>query len=94
MRMGDEFGFNFGEYPEFENGVITYAGYFNAVELVNDSPSCIIPVKVSAITSFNSNQTNVDMLGDVLYQEAEKLREVADTINYLEDTLSTLYQQG
>lgn len=85
------FGIDLDRTYAWENETETFARYFNAADLVNTAPSCVIPVKVSAITTFNSDQSCVEMLGAVLSIEAEKLGSVASTVDYLEETLTTLY---
>ena len=92
--MGDTLGINFPGFDDFSGNTQTYAGYFNQVSLVNTAPNCSIEVNNNMNVTYGSDQQSIDLLGDLLNLEAEKLGNVSASFQYLEDTLSKLYNPG
>ncbi|MBO7450779.1 MAG: hypothetical protein J6U54_10455 [Clostridiales bacterium] len=91
--MSDPLGINFNLLDPFANNVRSFANYFEPAQLMS-TPNCSWYMNDNANSAFLATQKSVDLLGDLLNLESEKLSGVSSSFKYLENTLSELYNPG
>ena len=94
INMNEPIRIDFVRLDRYPEVLGTFSEYFEPKTLVNSAPNCVIDVNSNMDYAYNMNQMCLDSLGDVLSVESEKLQLVSDTFSCLEDTLTTLFQQG
>lgn len=91
--MDDRFGIDLIQFAPYLDQVHSYPNYFNSTALTNTAPNCVINVNDYADNAYTTDQGCIDQLGEIMAIEADKLGAVSGTFDYLESTLTALYDQ-
>lgn len=88
--MGNPTNIDFIKLDSFSDDVKSYSNYFEAAPLTN-TRFCSLTVENNSSNAFLSNQTSIDLLGNLLDLESKKLGNVSSSYKSLEETLANLY---